>query len=152
MRVWEFDRLGGIASEQFDINKKDGGLQFVTAILGFLRTTEEVLGLDPTIITSGDQQYIEIKRNGKTERLIIDEVMKRARCIAGRAITCWRAHRKEDPQTPLVIKDSWQYTDRDEEGELLRAATEKGVANVARYYHHETVRVRGADDGIQQNI
>ena len=23
MRVWEFDRLGGIASEQFDINKKD---------------------------------------------------------------------------------------------------------------------------------
>lgn len=35
MRVWEFDRLGGIASKQFDINK-DGRLQFVTTILGFL--------------------------------------------------------------------------------------------------------------------
>ncbi|KAH6977655.1 serine/threonine-protein kinase Sgk2 [Ilyonectria destructans] len=152
MRVWEFDRLGGIASEQFDINKEHGGLQFVTTILGFLRMNEEMLGFDPTIITSGDQQYIEIERNDKIECLIIDEVMKRARCIAGRATTCWRAHGKEDPQTPLVIKDSWQYTDRAEEGELLREATEKGVANVARYYHHETVCVRGADDDIQQNI
>jgi hypothetical protein len=35
IRVWEFDRLGGIASKQFDINK-DGGLQFVTIMLGFL--------------------------------------------------------------------------------------------------------------------
>jgi hypothetical protein len=34
MRLWEFDRLGGIASEQFDINKD--GLQFVSAMLGFL--------------------------------------------------------------------------------------------------------------------
>ena len=152
MRVWEFDRLGGVASEQFDINTKDGGLQFVTSILGFLLMNEEMLGFDPTIRASGDEQYIDIERNDKTERLIIDEVMKRARCVAGRATVCWRAHRMEDPQTPLVIKDSWQYTDRDEEGELLREATEKGVANVARYYHHETVRVRGADDDIQQNI
>ncbi|EFY93980.1 Protein kinase-like protein [Metarhizium robertsii ARSEF 23] len=152
MRVWEFDRLGGVASEQFDINTKDGGLQFVTSILGFLLMNEEMLGFDPTIRASGDEQYIDIERNDKTERLIIDEVMKRARCVAGRATVCWRAHRMEDPQTPLVIKDSWQYTDRDEEGELLREATEKGVANVARYYHHETVRVRGANDDIQQNI
>ena len=87
-----------------------------------------------------------LNEHDKTERLIIDEVMKRAPCVAGRATVCWRAHRKEDPQTPLVIKDSWQYTDRDEEGELLRDATEKGVANIARYYHHETVRVRGVND------
>ncbi|KAM4058339.1 DDE superfamily endonuclease [Hirsutella rhossiliensis] len=112
---------------------------------------KEMLGFDPTIITSGGQQYIEIERNDKTERLIIDDVMKRARCIAGRATTCWKAHRKEDPQTPLVIKDSWQYTDRDEEGILVQEATEKGVINVARYYHHETVRVRSADDDIQNN-
>jgi hypothetical protein len=34
MRVWEFDRLGGIASERFDINQD--GLQIVSTILGFL--------------------------------------------------------------------------------------------------------------------
>ncbi|EXL65867.1 hypothetical protein FOPG_17933 [Fusarium oxysporum f. sp. conglutinans race 2 54008] len=34
MRVWAFDRLGGIASEQFDINKDER--QFVSTILGFL--------------------------------------------------------------------------------------------------------------------
>ncbi|KAK9443980.1 serine/threonine-protein kinase Sgk2 [Metarhizium brunneum] len=150
MRVWEFDRLGGIGSEQFDINKN--GQMFVTTVLGFLRMDEEKIGVDPTIVVSGSERYIEIERNGKRERLIIDEVMKRAPCVAGRATTCWRAHRKDDPKQPLVIKDSWQYTDRDEEGELLQEATDKDVINVARYYHHETVRIRGIDDDILNNV
>ncbi|KAG8407789.1 hypothetical protein J3459_022550 [Metarhizium acridum] len=152
MRVWEFDRLGGIASEQFDINDEEGGLQFVATILGFLRMNEEMLGFDPTIITIGGQKYIKIERNGQIECLIIDEVIQRARCIAGRATTCWKAHHNDYPRNPLVIKDSWQYVDRDEEGELLQEATEKGVTNVARYYHHETVRIRRIDDDIQNNV
>ncbi|KJK85165.1 hypothetical protein H633G_11000, partial [Metarhizium anisopliae BRIP 53284] len=151
MRVWEFDRLGGIASEQFDINKEEGGLQFVATILGFLRMNEEMLGFDPTIVTTSGQKYIKIERNGQTECLIIDEVIKRAPCIAGRATTCWKAHRNDDPHNPLVIKDSWQYVDRVEEGELLQEATEKGVTNVARYYHHETVRIR-TDDDVRNNV
>jgi Fungal protein kinase len=73
-------------------------------------------------------------------------------CIAGRATTCWKAHREGDPQTPLVVKDSWQYRERDEEGKLLCEATGKGVVNVARYYHHETVQVRGTDDDIQGGL
>ncbi len=39
MRIWLFDRLGGIASEQFDIH--DDALQFISTTLGF----------DPTILT-----------------------------------------------------------------------------------------------------
>ncbi|TWU72040.1 hypothetical protein ED733_001671 [Metarhizium rileyi] len=152
MRVWEFDRLGGIASEQFDINKEEGGLQFVTIILGFLWMNEELLGFDPTIVTSGGQKYIEIEQNGQTECLIIHSVIRRARCIAGRATTCWKAYRKDDPRASLVIKDSWQYTDWEEEGDMVQEATKKGVINVARYYHHETVRVRRTDDDIQNNI
>ncbi|KAJ5111761.1 kinase [Penicillium alfredii] len=152
MRVWEFDRLGGTASEQFDINKKDGGLQFVTTILGFLWMNEDGHGFDPTIITSGAERYIEIERDGQTERLIIDEVMKRAPCVASRATICWKAHLKGDLQTPLVIKDSWQYMDHDEEGELVQEATEKGLVNVARYYRHETVRVHGVIDDIRRNV
>ncbi|KAK7229607.1 hypothetical protein V2G26_001777 [Clonostachys chloroleuca] len=53
---------------------------------------------------------------------------------------------------PLVIKDSWQYSERDEESELLQEATRKGVVNVARYYYHETVTVHGTDDEIRGNI
>ncbi|KAL4403593.1 hypothetical protein CABS03_15045 [Colletotrichum abscissum] len=30
-------------------------------------------------------------------------------------------------ETPLVIKDSWQYPERDEEGDLLREVTDKGI-------------------------
>ncbi|KAH6703019.1 hypothetical protein BKA61DRAFT_189254 [Leptodontidium sp. MPI-SDFR-AT-0119] len=150
MRVWEFDRLGGIASKQFDIN--EDGLQFVSTILAFLWMNEEQLGFDPTVITENGLRFIEIQRKGTTERLIIDGLMTRARCISGRATTCWKAHREGDPQTPLVIKDSWQYTEREEEGELLREATDKGVVNVARYYHHEIVRVLGTDDDVRSNV
>lgn len=150
MRIWVFDRLGGIASEQFDINKD--GLQFVGTILGFLWMNEEQLGFDPTIVTSGDKRYIEIQRNGNQERLIIDGVMRRARCIAGRATTCWKAHREGDTQTPLVIKDAWQYTGRDEEGDLLLQATNLGVSNIGRYYHHYTVQVLGTEDDVRDNV
>ena len=79
------------ASDQFDIN--EDGLRLVTTILGFLWISEEQLGFDPTFITTNGERAIEIKRNGSTERLIIDNVMLRARCIAGRATTCWKACR-----------------------------------------------------------
>ena len=150
MRVWIFDRLGGIASDHFDIN--EDGQQFVSTILGFLWMDEEQLGFDPSIQTLDGQRFIEIERDGLTERIIIDGVMQRARCIAGRATTCWKAHCEGEPHTPLVIKDSWQYTERPEEGELVSEATAKGVVNVARYYHHETVQVRGMDDDIRRNV
>src|SRR5690606_22630924 len=150
MRIWEFDRLGGIASEQFDINQD--GLQFVSTVLGFLWMSEEELGFDPTITSEGDQRFVTINRNGQTERLLIDKLMKRAPCIAGRATTCWKAYREDDLQKPLVVKDSWQYTEREEEGDLLKEATDKGVVNVAQYYHHETVFVRDKVDDVRNNV
>ncbi|KPM39101.1 hypothetical protein AK830_g7452 [Neonectria ditissima] len=150
MRIWEFDRLGGIASDKFDIN--EDGLRFVLTVLGFLWMDREALGFDPTITTEGSQQFISITRNGQAERLVIDKRIKRAPCIAGRATTCWSVHREGDPHTSFVVKDSWQYTEREEEGELLKTATERGVVNVARYYHHETVHVRGEVDDVLSNV
>ncbi|GAO20124.1 hypothetical protein UVI_02051860 [Ustilaginoidea virens] len=152
MRVWLYDRLGAVASERFDINTDDGARQFITVILGFLLMNEETLGFDPTIITADRQHYIEIERKGQKERLIIDKVMKRSSCVSGRATTCWKAHHEDDPSTPLVIKDSWQYIERDEEGELIQEATEKSVSYVARYYHHETVRIGASDDDVKDNV
>lgn len=150
MRVWAYDRLGPIVSGKFDINKDS--LQFVFTILGFLCMNEEQLGFDPIVKKENGRRFIEIERNSSIERLVVGEEMNRARCIVGRATTCWKAYREGDPQTPLVIKDSWQYPERDEEGMLLREATDEGVVRVARYYHHETVQVRGTDDDIQNNV
>ncbi|KAG5300605.1 FunK1 protein kinase [Histoplasma ohiense] len=152
MRLWLFHRLGGIASEQFNINNE--GLRFASVILGYLLMTEEQLGFDPTIITGDDGlRYIKINRNGEEERLVIDEVITRRACVAGRATTCWKAHRDGDEsKTPIVIKDSWQYPERGEEGELLREALEKDVVNVARYYHHETVRAGDGEDDIHTGV
>jgi hypothetical protein len=151
MRVWEFDRLGGIASTRLDINKD--GLRFVSTILGFLWIEERDLGFDPTIIAANTKRYIEIIRNGIQERIVIDRLMGRVRSVAGRATTCWKAHPEGKPSVTLVIKDSWQYPEWEEEGELLLEVTRIGVSNVARYYHYETVRLpNGNVDDIQHGI
>ncbi|KGQ01016.1 hypothetical protein PAAG_12328 [Paracoccidioides lutzii Pb01] len=118
LRLWNFDRLGGITSEKFNINQD--GLQFVSVVLGFLLMSREQLGFDPTIVATGTERYIEIEKNGTKERLIIYGIVGRAHCVAGRATTCWKAYCETDEsQTPLVVKDSWQYPERIEEGELL---------------------------------
>jgi hypothetical protein len=83
--------------------------------------SEEELGFDPTIIMANGQRFVEIERDGTTaERLLFDSVMKRARCITGRATTRWKAHREGASDATFVGKDSWQTPERDEEAELLR--------------------------------
>ena len=105
IRLWEFDRVGGIASELFNINKD--GLRFISVVLGFLQMDKEQLGFNPTIVELDGLRYMKITRNGRQERLILDTIMRRAPCVVGRATTCWKAYRDGDEsRAPLVVKDS----------------------------------------------
>ncbi|KAG5934139.1 hypothetical protein E4U60_004056 [Claviceps pazoutovae] len=155
MRVWLFDRLGDVASEQININTEP--LQFVKVILGFLWMSEEDLGFDSSIKrpdltvkgADGKKQYIEMEQQGGSKKcIILDQAMSRKPCIIGRATTCWKAHVKDDPKTILVVKDSWQEVKCDEEEDMLSLATREDVVNVARHYHHETVQIRGMNDDV----
>ncbi|KAI1112299.1 hypothetical protein F5Y14DRAFT_463577 [Nemania sp. NC0429] len=140
MRLWEFDRLGGIASHRFDINKN--GQRFVSTIFGFLWMDDEALGFDPTIVKTDRQQYIGVKHNEKAKRLVLDELIKPAGFI-GRATDSWQSlGRNEEGKSP----------DRNNEGELLQEATALGITNVARHYSHKTVRVKAQDDDVVGNI
>lgn len=151
MRLWEFDRLGGVSSEAFDINKD--GEQFVRFILGYFFMSEQELGLDPTIVEGRGKKCTRIQRDGKMERIVLKELIFRQRHVFGRATTCWKGHLiGSKPNNQLIIKDSWQYEDRPEEGILLKEATEAGVKNVAQYYHHETVSFRDAVDDVRTNV
>ncbi|KAF2179337.1 hypothetical protein K469DRAFT_799086 [Zopfia rhizophila CBS 207.26] len=149
MRLWEFNRLGVVGSTPFDVNKD--GQMLVSAILGYLWMSEEELGFDSTILDDGGR-YTQIQRDGRIERLGLEELMKRQRSVAGRATTCWRGSLEDEPDGGLVIKDSWEFEERPEEGLLLKEATEAGVKNVARYYHHETVHTRGEMDDVRHNV
>ncbi|KAG6059778.1 hypothetical protein E4U32_003813 [Claviceps aff. humidiphila group G2b] len=156
MRVWLFDRLGCIASEQININTEP--VQFIKVILGFLWMTEEDLGFDSSIKgpdltvegADGKKRHMDIaKPDGSKECIVLDREILRSPCIVGRATTCWKAHVKDDPETILVVKDSWQEVKRDEEGDMLLFATRRGVVNVARHYHHEIVQIRGMNDDVR---
>ena len=137
MQLWEYNWVKGITSLPFNINKD--GLQFTSAILGFLWMNEEQFGFDSTILTLDGKQYIEIVCNDQTKHLILDKVIKQAPCIVSQATTCWKAHHKGDTKTPLVIKNLWQYLECEKEGKLLHKMLEKGVVNIAKYYHDKTV-------------
>ena len=151
MRLWHFDRSGSSGSPSFDINQE--GPKFVRVMLGYHLMDDKQLGLDPTIQHSDGQRFVEITRDNQIERLILTKEIRKQAVIAGRATTCWRAYFDKDPsKESLVVKDSWQYEDRPEEGELIKEATDKGARNIARYYHHETVRVDGKDDNTIENI
>ncbi|KAG6051372.1 hypothetical protein E4U17_006194 [Claviceps sp. LM77 group G4] len=115
-------------------------------MLGFLWMSEEDLGFDPPIQQIDGERFIETERDGRSECIVIDGLIIRKLCMVGRATTCGKAHVKDHSETPLVIKDSWQLSERDEEGEMLKQATGRNVVNVARYYHHETVRIGGMID------
>ena len=151
MRLWHFDRSGSSGSSSFDINQD--GLKFIHVMLGYHLMDDEQLGLDPTIQQSDGQRYVEITRDDQIERLILTGEIKRQAAVAGRATTCWRAYSdRDESKKPLVVKDSWQYEERPEEGELIKEATDEGVRNIARYYHHETVQVNGKNDDTIENV
>ena len=154
MRLWEFDRLGATSSEPFDIHEH--GLFFVKVLLNFLWMDNEQLGFDPDLMPDG-QQSVKVTKDGVEVRLKMTESLRaQAPCIAGRATTCWKAIREGEEQGPsptlLVVKDSWQFVDRPEEGELLNKATKAGATNIASYYHHETVHFNGMADYVGSNV
>ena len=154
MRLWEFDRLGATSSEPFDIHEH--GLFFVKVLLNFLWMDNEQLGFDPDLMPDG-QQSVKVTKDGVEVRLkITGSLRAQASCIAGRATTCWKATREEEEHSPsptlLVVKDSWQFVDRPEEGELLCKAAKAGVTNIASYYHHETVHFNGMADYVSSNV
>ncbi|TMC16215.1 MAG: hypothetical protein E6J34_20350 [Chloroflexi bacterium] len=105
MRVWLFDRAGGISSQTFNIN--DDPKAFLNVIIGFAtmyRDDRGALGYDMTISSS---------RNGigaitvGSKGFILDEIVYSHPVVSGRATICWKAHKQSEPGTVYAIKDSW---------------------------------------------
>ncbi|PKY06361.1 hypothetical protein P168DRAFT_279806 [Aspergillus campestris IBT 28561] len=134
MRLWAFDRSGAISSSSFDINEE--GLLFVSTMLGFLHMSEKQLGFDPTILKSdAEEKSIAITRNGQVERVVLDEIINQSPRIAGKSDKMLEGPSGRSAQNP--------------HRELLPEVTQKGVVNVARYYHHQEVTINGQVDDIQ---
>ena len=106
----------------------EDGQKFVTVILGFLLMTEDELGYDSTISTCKDgQRYISVVQGGNVQggnekRFLIERLILRQPSIVGRGTTCWKA-RLEGSDKRFVMKDSWQYEGRVDEGTLLTECT-----------------------------
>ncbi|CAG8733341.1 1409_t:CDS:2, partial [Rhizophagus irregularis] len=155
MRVWLFDRSGGISLNRIDIYHDP--TMFIRVITGFATMELFQLGYDTTImdlllrlgcieIEKWDKQRPE---NKKTERFALIETIFHRAVISGRETICWRAYHldedgKEMTDKEFVIKDSWRSISRkNTEGNLLKKATNalKHIPDtqIVKYYHHEDV-------------
>jgi hypothetical protein len=147
LRVWKFDRGAAYAAPPFSVNQD--GQKFVTVMLGFLLMTEEELGYDTTISKDGEQRYIPVVRDGIKERFIIEGMIHRQASIIGRGTTCWKA-KLEGSDGMFVVKDSWQYEGRADEGALLTECTPSRY--LAPCHYSETVRIGEMDDDLCGNV
>ena len=161
MRVWLFDRAGGISSQTFNIN--DDPKAFFNVIIGFATIYHDdrgALGYDMTISSS---------RNGigaitvGSKGFILDEIVYSHPVVSGRATICWKAHKQGEPGTVYAIKDSWQLSTRGEEGSMLKEVTEALKESwddpsqplVAQHYRHEDVHINDMIDNtnnIRKNV
>ncbi|PTU21601.1 hypothetical protein P175DRAFT_0192791 [Aspergillus ochraceoroseus IBT 24754] len=75
-------------------------------MLGFLQRNDKQLGYDPSIMSTSDgKRFIDIIRDPRSERLILDSLTKRAPYVVGRATICWKAHREGDQTNmPWLLK------------------------------------------------
>lgn len=147
MRVWRFDRGAAYAAPPFSVNQD--AQKFVTVVLGYLLMTEEELGYDTTISKDSDQRYISVVRDGVEERFVIEGMIHRQPSIIGRGTTCWKAS-LDGSDKKFVVKDSWQYEGRADEGALMAGCTPSPY--LAACYYSETVRIGELEDDLCGNV
>jgi hypothetical protein len=149
MRVWRYDRGAIYTALPFNVNVD--GRRFVTVVLGYHLMRDHELGFDSSILRDPMGRYIPVMRHGVAGRIFLQKVIHRQACILGRATTCWKGI-GEDGITTFVIKDSWQYGGKDDEGDLLRYVTDREVANVAPCYHSTSVRILDTVDDLHHCV
>ncbi|KKA30700.1 hypothetical protein TD95_005428, partial [Thielaviopsis punctulata] len=150
MRLWSLDHSGMLGSTQIDINTD--GEKFVSIVLGFLTMDRVLLGLDPTITSKDGCPSFNATIDGQSQCIILDSIISRQYGIMCRSTTCWRGHYNVDGESiTVVVKDSWQAPERQEE-ELLQRAQERNIANMPRLLCAYTVQVNNTDDDIMGNI
>ncbi|PKB97414.1 hypothetical protein RhiirA5_433202 [Rhizophagus irregularis] len=164
IRIWLFDRSGGIGSHAFSIHKDPK--MFIRVITEFATMGDSQLGYDPSVLVypfsigrmdfKKDMHSVSEGQSGTTaeskiERFVLVKKIFHRAVICGRATVCWKAHRLDEDGKELmdkayIIKDSWRSTLRDYiEGDLLKKATIalKDTVNsqVTKYYYHEDVTI-----------
>jgi hypothetical protein len=148
MRLFEFDRIGGVASTGFNIHRFPQ--KFAKAMTAFYLMNNAETGFDPSIsVDERGSKYINIEKGGQRMRLQLHhDPLATTRAIASRGTTVWKASLEStEGTTTLVVKDSWQYVGRQHEGELL--ARLMNAENVVEYFHHESVHIGSDEDSTR---
>ncbi|TGZ81932.1 hypothetical protein EX30DRAFT_239918 [Ascodesmis nigricans] len=129
MRCWVFTRSGGVVSPRLTLTKHADLKTFSRVFYGYLHNPD--LGL----AKADDPAMRAIKLNGK--ELQLGDIFFSTTAIVTRATMCRHAYFA--PQSPdmLVLKSSWRYETRHNEGDLLKEAAEAGVKGIAIYSGHE---------------
>ncbi|KAA8913959.1 hypothetical protein FN846DRAFT_7012 [Sphaerosporella brunnea] len=132
MRCWLFTRSGGVASRAFALDDPSGLSLFRRVFAGYLRMSRWDLGLaniDRKATVIGDKIFH-----------LDPEPLWPARGIVTRGTTCWLAEPADElaaEDKPYVVKDSWRFSQRENEAIMLRDCQQAGVEGVVEYISHD---------------
>ncbi|TGZ80773.1 hypothetical protein EX30DRAFT_372091 [Ascodesmis nigricans] len=129
MRCWVFTRSGEVVSPRLTLTEHADLKTFSRVFYGYLHNPD--LGLAKT----DDPAMRAIKLNGK--ELQLGDIFFNTTAIVTRATMCRHAYFASQPLDMQVLKSSWRYETRHNEGDLLKEAAEAGVKGIAIYSGHE---------------
>jgi hypothetical protein len=127
LQVWT--RSGGVSSRRIELNTDEGLQLFWRIFTAYFRMEPQQLG------------YSELSKKPTTIGLYSVDVgwtdeIDRDRAIVSRGTTCWAVSPLHPKGPPLVLKDSWQYSERTHEGDLLAMCQKRNVKGVVGYLAH----------------
>jgi hypothetical protein len=130
MRCWIFTRSGGVSSRSFALNTPEGLNIFCRVFVGYMRMNRHQLGL---------ANFEEKASFGSQMFHLSPKPLWPARGIVTRGTTCWTAEYDNEPDTerPFVVKDSWRFSQRENEAVMLRDCRDANVEGIAEYIGHE---------------
>ncbi|RUS35244.1 hypothetical protein BC938DRAFT_473790 [Jimgerdemannia flammicorona] len=142
MRVWQFDRAGGIGSTS--INPNQHPKTFIRIIAGLSTMCTNRVGFNTAI---SPNRAIKIGRN----TFQLGNILFHHSVVCGRGTTVYKAHTVRNPSQLFAVKISWRHHLRDCEGSMLKRVTETLGKNsrVVRHHNHED---RKTTNDIRHNL
>ncbi|KAH0499656.1 hypothetical protein TgHK011_006833 [Trichoderma gracile] len=136
LEPWVFDRSGCYSPGAFDIHQQPE--RFIRVMVGYIKMSEDDLGLDTFIQQEGQSRFIEtVGPEGEKKKICLSPaILDHRPTIVSRATSCFLGKLADSNNYDHVVKFSWPHIYQRNEVEMLQLAQERGVQGVIRLVTH----------------
>ncbi|KAL7815649.1 hypothetical protein V8C26DRAFT_435807 [Trichoderma gracile] len=136
LEPWVFDRSGCYSPGAFNIHQQPE--RFIRVMVGYIKMSEDDLGLDTFIQQEGESRFIEtVGPEGEKKKIYLSPaILDHRPTIVSRATSCFLGKLADSNKYDHVVKFSWPHIYQRNEVEMLQLAQERGVQGIIRLVTH----------------